>query len=119
MSTARLDVSDPSLKDAILKVRSDAAPETYCILGYEGKSKIVLKDIGSSSPYTCIDQMDDSEVSFALLRVGNTRDQESKTVKFVFICYVGPSVGGMAKGRVGGHKVTRSCHHRSFDPCSG
>jgi len=27
-----------------------------------------------------------------------------KAVKFVFVCYVGPSVGGMAKGRVGAHK---------------
>ena len=33
-----------------------------------------------------------------------TRDQESKTVKFVFLMYVGPSVGGMARGRAGGHK---------------
>lgn len=34
-----------------------------------------------------------------------TRDQESKTVKFVYVTYVGPSVGGMAKGRVGSHKM--------------
>ena len=44
------------------------------------------------------------QVSYALLRIGNTRDQESKTVKFEFICYVGPNVGGMQRGRVGGHK---------------
>ena len=36
--------------------------------------------------------------SYALLRVANTRDQESKTVKFCFVTYVGPSVGGMARG---------------------
>ena len=38
------------------------------------------------------------------MRVAGTRDQESKTVKFVFIVYVGPSVGGMQRGRVGAHK---------------
>ena len=43
-------------------------------------------------------------MTFALLRVTGTRDQESKTVKFVFLTYVGPSVGGMQRGRVGGHK---------------
>ena len=41
-STARLDLSDSALKDAVLKVRSDASPETFCVLGYEGKAKIVL-----------------------------------------------------------------------------
>jgi len=103
-STARLDLSDSALKDAVLKVRSDASPETFCVLGYEGKAKIVLKDSGSGDPYACIDDMGDGDVSYALLRVGNTRDQESKTVKFVFLCFVGPSVGGMQKGRVGSHK---------------
>jgi hypothetical protein len=104
MNTSRLDLSDKALADAILKVRSDASPETYCVFGYEGNSKIVLKDIGTGSCYECIDDMDEGSVSYALLRVTGTRDQESKTVKFVFICYVGPSVGGMQKGRVNGHK---------------
>ena len=104
MNTARLDLSDPALADALTKVRSDASPETYCVFGYEGKSKIVLKDMGTGNCYECIKGMDDAEISYALLRVTGTRDQESKTVKFVFICYVGPSVGGMQKGRVNGHK---------------
>ena len=98
------DLSDPALKDAIQNVRSDTHPATYCVLGYEGKAKIVCKDVGEGKCFSCIDDMDDGQVSFALLRVANTRDQESKTVKFVFICYVGPSVGGMARGRVGTHK---------------
>ena len=104
MNTARLDISDPALNDAIVKVRSDASPETYCIFGYEGKSKIVLKSCAEGNAFDAIGELDDAEVSYGLLRVGNTRDQESKTVKFVFIVYVGPSVGGMARGRVGGHK---------------
>jgi len=95
MNTARLDLSDPALADALTKVRSDASPETYCVFGYEGKSKIVLKEMGTGNCYECIKGMDDAEISYALLRVTGTRDQESKTVKFVFICYVGPSVGGM------------------------
>jgi len=104
MNTARLDVSDPAIAEAITKVRGDGSPETYVVLGYEGKSKIVVKSCGAGNAYACIDEMDDAEVSYALLRITGTRDQESKTVKFVFICYVGPSVGGMQKGRVGGHK---------------
>ena len=104
MNTARLDVSDPALADAVIKVRSDTSPETFCLFGYEGKSKIVLKECGTGSPYSAIDSMEDEVVSYALLRITGTRDQESKTVKFVWVVYVGPSVGGMARGRVGAHK---------------
>ena len=104
MNTARLDLSDPALKEAIAKVRSDDHPATSCVFGYEGKAKIVCKSVGEGKCFDCLDDLEDSEVSYALLRVANTRDQESKTVKFVFICYVGPSVGGMQRGRVGGHK---------------
>lgn len=103
-ATARLDLSDPAIAEAITKVRSDANEETFCVLGYEGKSKIVLKACAAGSAYGAMDAMEDDTVSYALLRITGTRDQESKTVKFVFICYVGPSVGGMMKGRVGGHK---------------
>ena len=85
-------------------MRSDLTPETWLVFGYEGKAKIVCKEVGEGSPYAAIDSMDDAEVSFALLRVTGTRDQESKTVKFVFISYTGPGVGGMARGRVNGHK---------------
>jgi len=104
MNTARLDLSDPELNEAIIKVRSDASPETFVTMGYEGKSKIVLKECGTGNAYAGIDDMEEEEVTYALLRITGTRDQESKTVKFVFICYVGPAVGGMVKGRVGGHK---------------
>ena len=104
MNTARLDVSDPALGEAVIKVRSDASPETFCLFGYEGKSKIVLKTCGTGSVYSALDALEDEAVSYGLLRITGTRDQESKTVKFVFVCYVGPSVGGMARGRVGAHK---------------
>ena len=103
-ATARLDLSDPGIKEALASVRSDTLPATYCVLGYEGKAKIVCKKVGDGRCYDALDHMDDSEVSYALLRVTGTRDQESKTVKFVFLCYVGPSVGGMQRGRVGAHK---------------
>jgi hypothetical protein len=45
-----------------------------------------------------------AQVYYAILRISGTRDQESKTVKFIFITYLGPSVGGMMRGRVGAHK---------------
>merc|ERR1719198_333642 len=104
MNTARLDLSDPSVKEALANVRSDTKPATFCVLGYEGKAKIVCKKLGEGSPYAAMDSMPDDQVSYALLRITGTRDQESKTVKFIFLTYLGPSVGGMARGRVGAHK---------------
>jgi hypothetical protein len=99
-----LDLSDPELVAAVARVRSDVDPATYCVFGYEGKAKIICKNIGEGSCYAAMGEMNDSEVSYALLRVTGTRDQESKTVKFIFVMYVGPNVGGMARGRAGGHK---------------
>ena len=104
MNTARLDLTDPALQEALIKVRSDASPETACVFGYEGKSKIVVKSCSTGNAFDCVEDLDDAAVSYVILRITGTRDQESKTVKFVFIVYVGPSVGGMQRGRVGGHK---------------
>ena len=102
--TARFDVSDPAIKEGLAAVRSDVMPATYCVIGYEGKAKLICKKVGEGNPYAAMEEMDDAEVCYALLRVGNTRDQESKTSKFVMITWVGPSVGGMQRGRVAGHK---------------
>ena len=62
MNTARLDLSDPSLKEALAKVRSDADPATYCVFGYEGKAKIICKKVGEGRCYDALDEMDDSEL---------------------------------------------------------
>uniref|UniRef100_A0A7S4BJE2 ADF-H domain-containing protein n=1 Tax=Chrysotila carterae TaxID=13221 RepID=A0A7S4BJE2_CHRCT len=97
------DVSAPELKEAIADVRSDATDTAWCLFGYEGKSKIVFERKGSGGVDEMVAALDDAKVSYCLLRVVSG-DQESKRVKFVFIAYVGPNVGGLARGRVGGHK---------------
>ena len=76
MNTSRLDMSDPALLAAVKSVRSDDDPATYLVFGYEGKAKIVCKKVGDGSCYQALEEFDDSEVSFALLRVTGTRDQE-------------------------------------------
>mmetsp|Transcript_10300 Transcript_10300/g.23851 ORF Transcript_10300/g.23851 Transcript_10300/m.23851 type:complete len:221 (-) Transcript_10300:60-722(-) len=102
-STARLDVSATNLKDAIADVRSDSSETTWCVFTYQGKTTIVLKSKGTGGMDAMKAGLDDAEVSYCLLRV-ESGDQESRRVKFVFLVYVGPSVGGLTKGRVGGHK---------------
>ena len=79
MNTARLDLSDPGIKDALASVRSDTTDSTYCILGYEGKAKIVCKKLGEGSPFAAVDEMDDAEVlhhkSFAFLAAQRRHSQ--------------------------------------------
>ena len=61
MNTARLDLSDPALKEALARVRSDSDPATYCVFGYEGKAKIICKKVGEGKCYDALDEMDDAE----------------------------------------------------------
>ena len=110
MNTARLDISDPALKEAVANVRSDSTDAKYCIFNYEGKAKIKVKEVGSGSMADMAEELDDGEVSFVLLRVEGGRDQESKAVKFCYIVFVGSAVGGMAKGRVSSHKMDLKVH---------
>ena len=54
-----LALSDPDLGAAIARVRSDVAPDTYCLFGYEGRSKIVCKAVGAASVDKVVEQMDE------------------------------------------------------------
>ena len=66
--TARLDISDPKLKEAVASVRSDSTPDMYCIFTYEGKSKIVCKEIGQGSMADMAEALDEGEIAYVLLR---------------------------------------------------
>ena len=61
--------------------------------GSQDENYSLLEKLGEGSCYAAMEEFDDAQVNFALLRVTGTRDQESKTVKFVFLTFVGPSVG--------------------------
>ena len=65
MNTSRLDLSDPTLKESLARVRSDVDPATWIVLGYEGKSKIICKEVGEGRCYDALDIMEDSEVRVA------------------------------------------------------
>ena len=80
--TARLDLSDPALAAAVADVRDDKTDTAWCQFGYENKAKIVLSEKGTGGVDELLDAMDDSQVSYALLRL-TTGDQESKRIKFM------------------------------------
>jgi len=103
MATARLDLSEDAIKPIIAQIRDDAQPETYMILKYESKSKIVCAKTGTGDLDALHEDLSDDEVQYVLFRY-EAGDQESKRTKFIFLAFIGPNVGGMTKGRVAAHK---------------
>jgi len=103
MTTARLELDETAIITAVAELRDDANPIDYVLLGYEDKSKIVLKAQGSGGLQELRETLDEDSVAYCLFRF-MAGDQESKRVKFIFLTYIGQNVGGMAKGRSAGHK---------------
>lgn len=103
MATARLDLSEEEMKPIIADVRNDATNTNYMILTYESKNKIVCKKTGAGDIDALHSDLSDDEVQYVLFRF-ISGDQESKRTKFIFLCFIGPNVGGLTKGRVAAHK---------------
>lgn len=74
------------------------------LLGYTDKTKIGVQGTGSGGHAELVSHFADDKVLYALLRLLDG-DAESRRTKFVFITWVGASVGGLARGRVTAHKV--------------
>ena len=78
------------------------------LFGYSGKNKIVgeAKGTGEAEEYWqhFLGLLKDSEVQFSLVRI-TMGDAESRRPKFVFITWLGTSVGVMARSRGGMHKA--------------
>ncbi|CAJ1405464.1 unnamed protein product [Effrenium voratum] len=94
-SSSGLDASDAGIAEAWAKVRSEAAPETWLLLEYEGKDKLKLRAAGTERPQLLASLAED-QVVFGALR--------TKAGKFLCLMCVGEEVGGMAKGRAAAHK---------------
>ena len=89
--------------------RALTAPAPRRVLfGYSGKNKIVgeAKGTGEAEEYWqhFLGLLKDSEVQFSLVRI-TMGDAESRRPKFVFITWLGTSVGVMARSRGGMHKA--------------
>lgn len=102
---ATLDFSASDFAKGLSLVHSDASPENFCVFGYLGSSKIVLKSTGTTGLEGLVDCLRDDEISFALVRVETSSDTFTSSFQFLFVTWVGPKVDGLARGRVGPHKI--------------
>lgn len=92
------------IKDAIADVRSDKTSTNWVLLSYSGENTndVVLNGKGDGGVNELISQLRDNIVGYGLLRVTEKFDN-SVTVKFVFIKWVGESIHRMLRARLGTH----------------
>jgi len=100
-----VDCSDSALKQAYEDVRSDKNPTTWAVFGYESPKKVVLNATGQGGWAEFENTFDDGVVQFGFVRV-TTGDNESKRAKFVFVSWIGSSVGPLARAKVSVHKAS-------------
>lgn len=97
-----VDTNDPELLQAVADVRNPASETTWLVLCYKGNNKLVVQETGSGGIEDLAEELDEGNVSFALLRVADPVDE--KLVKMVQVMYVGPTVNGVLRGQSNSHK---------------
>ncbi|XP_073242831.1 uncharacterized protein [Porites lutea] len=92
------------LKDAISDVRSDASPTNWMLAAHwEGNPNIIFyKAKGTGGADEMAGSLEDGEVMYGLVRLEELVDNYvEKTVKFVYVHWVGESVPFSKKGKFG------------------
>jgi hypothetical protein len=92
------------IKDAIADVRNDKTPTNWVLLSYNGENSndVQLVGSGDGGVNELISHLQDNIVGYGLVRVSERFDN-SDTVKFVFIKWIGESIHRMLKARLGTH----------------
>eukprot|EP00732_Lithocolla_globosa_P004039 Lithocolla_globosa_v1_NODE_3495_length_1656_cov_279.743285.p1 type:complete len:229 gc:universal NODE_3495_length_1656_cov_279.743285:732-46(-) len=93
---------DESCKEYHQAVFSDAQPENYCVLNYEGK-KVVPLEKGEGGLDACVAHFSEDKVCYAFVRMTKTDDLgDSVRTKFVFLVWSGESASPLTRGKVTG-----------------
>jgi len=98
-------VDENSGKQALQEVRSDANDTDWCVFGYENpkSQKIILLGKGSGGIEELKTVLTNDNVGYGIVRKTDKID-ESVTVKFGFIMWIGENVPRMQKARISIHK---------------
>lgn len=95
------------IQDAIKDVRSDTSDTDWMLMNYQqGKNNTIqFLGKGSGGLSEVVSNLTDDSVTYGLLRVVDYVDSH-KTIKFVFIHWLGTKINPMMKARVSTHKGT-------------
>lgn len=97
-------------REALKKVRSDESDYDFVLFGYvnnnPSSSKLRLVGSGNSGIQGLADSIEDEVNStyYGLLRVNDVEVQSMKTVKFVFIIYMGEGIKTIQRAKLTTHK---------------
>jgi len=92
------------IKDAIADLRNDRTNTNWVLLSYDGENSnnLVLVGKGEGGANEVIENLRDDIVGYVLVRLVEKFD-ESDTVKFVYIRWVGQNIHRMLRARLGTH----------------
>jgi len=92
------------IKDAIADVRNDRTPTNWVLLTYQGENSndVALTGKGDGGVNELISLLQDNNVGYGIVRVSERFDN-SDTVKFVYIRWVGEQIHRMLRARLGTH----------------
>eukprot|EP01132_Coremiostelium_polycephalum_P002129 gene2129-2623_t len=98
---------EPTIRAALKEFRSDDSEVNWVLFGYEGgnSNTIVLIGKGSGGPNELIQHLDSKIVAYGLVRIVEKIDN-SNTIKFAFINWVGDDIHRMLRARLGTHSGT-------------
>ncbi|BGP40018.1 hypothetical protein JCM10450v2_003998 [Rhodotorula kratochvilovae] len=99
------DVSAPEIKDAYEAVRSDKDDANWLLLDYAGdrSDKLVLTSTGTGGLDELKTKLQDSNASFAYVRVKYANDVESTREKFILVAWIGKDVRVLRKAKLSVH----------------
>eukprot|EP00761_Pharyngomonas_kirbyi_P012191 gb/GECH01012218.1/.p1 GENE.gb/GECH01012218.1/~~gb/GECH01012218.1/.p1 ORF type:complete len:344 (+),score=106.10 gb/GECH01012218.1/:1-1032(+) len=102
-SSSGVDFPDKdSVVDAIKDVRNDETETDWCLLQFTGKKSVEFVTKGSGGADEMKEHLKDDGVFYGLVRVTEQID-DSITVKFAYVNFVGNSVRPMMRGRANTH----------------
>jgi len=113
----------PEIKGAIADVRDDKTATNWVLLSYDGENSnnVVLVGKGDGGANELIGHLHDDKVGYGIVRLVEKHD-DSDTVKFVFIRWIGESIHRMLRARLGTHsgaiKDVVSPYHVSVEATS-
>jgi len=96
------DLTDPGVLEGYLRIRNDADPLMWFILGYQAnsQSKLVVSALGTGDFNEMFSSIqEDAQFVYINYKFGDTQRS-----KFIFMTYVPDSLGGLKKSRVVGHR---------------
>ncbi|KAK5578244.1 hypothetical protein RB653_003197 [Dictyostelium firmibasis] len=94
-------VDDSACKSAVADLKKDSNPTDWVLLSFESpkSQKIKLAGFGNGGVAELVEYLQDDMVGFALVRKIDRID-DSETVKFAFINFIGEKVGILQKGKI-------------------